>query len=110
MKVPAKYSDFADVFSSDLASELPKHTGINNPAIESVNGQQPPQRPIYSLEPVKLEILKAYIEINLANDFIRPSKSSADAPILFDRKSDGSFRLCVNYRDLNNLTIMNWYP
>ena len=37
-KVPAKYSDFANVFSPDLASELPKHTGINNPAIELVNG------------------------------------------------------------------------
>ena len=109
--VSAEYSDFADVFSPDLASELPEHTGINNHAIELVNGcQQPPYGPIYSLEPVELETLKAYIETNLANGFIRPFKSPARAPILFDRKSDGSLRLCVNYQGLNNLTIKNRYP
>ena len=109
-KASAKYSDFADVFSPDLASKLPEHTGINNYAIELVEGQQPPYGPIYSLGPVELETLKAYIETNLANGFIRPSKSPAGAPILFDRKSDGSLRLCVDYRGLNNLTIKNRYP
>ena len=59
---------------------------------------------------MELKTLKAYIETNLANGFIRPSKSPAGAPILFDRKSDGSFRLCVDYRGLNNLTIKNQYP
>ena len=109
-KVPAEYSDFADVFSPDLASELPEHTGINDHAIELVDGQQPPYGPIYSLGPVELEILKAYTETNLANGFIRPSKSPAGALILFDRKSDGFLRLCVDYRGLNNLTIKNRYP
>ena len=59
---------------------------------------------------MKLETLKTYIETSLANGFIRPSKSPADPSILFDRKSDGFFRLCVNYQGLNNLTIKNWYP
>ena len=96
--VPAEYSDFANVFSPDLASELLKHTGINNHAIELVEGcQQLPYELIYSLKPVELEILKAYIETNLANRFIRPLKSPTGTPILFDRKSDGSLRLCVNY-------------
>ena len=97
-KVPAEYSDFADVFSPNLASELPEHTGINNNAIKLVNGcQQPPYGPIYSLGPVELETLKAYIVTNLVNGFIKPSKSPAGAPILFDRKSDGSLRLCIDY-------------
>ena len=96
-KVPAKYSDFVDVFSPDLAFKLSKNTGINDHAIELVEGQQSPYGPIYSLGPVELETLKAYIETNLANGFIRPSKSPAGAPILFDRKSDGSLRLCVDY-------------
>ena len=109
-KVPAKYSDFANVFSPDLASKLPKHTRINGYAIELVDGQQPPYGPIYSLGPMELETVKAYIESNLANGFIRPSKSPAGAPILFDRKSDSFLRLCVNYQGLNNLTIKNWYP
>ena len=96
-KVPAEYLDFADVFSPDLASELPEYTGINNHTIELVEGQQPPYGPIYSLGPVELETLKAYIETNLANGFIRPSKSPAGAPILFDRKSNGSLWLYVDY-------------
>ena len=95
--VSVEYSDFADVFSSDLASKLPKHTGINNHAIDLVDCQQPPYRPIYSLGAVELETLKAYIETNLANGFIRPSKHPAGALILFERKSDGFFQLCVDY-------------
>ena len=109
-KVFAEYSDFADVFSLDLASKLPEHTEINDHIIKLVDSQQPPYGPIYSLGLVELEILKAYIETNLANEFIRPFKSPAGALILFDQKSDSSLRLCVNYRSLNNLTIKNWYP
>ena len=55
MKIPDEYVDFANVLSPDLASELPEHTGINDHAIELVNGQQPPYGPIYSLRPVDPE-------------------------------------------------------
>ena len=105
--VPTKYSNYTDVFSSELAAKLPEHTGINNHAIELEDGKQPSYGPIYSLGPVELETLKAYIKTNLANGFIRPFKSPAGAPILFDRKPDGSLCLCVNYCGLNNLTIKN---
>ena len=111
IKVSAEYLDFADVFSLDLASKLPKHTKINDYAIKLVDDyQQPPYGPIYSLGPVELEILKAYIKTNLAYGFIKPFKSFAGTLIMFDRKLDGSFRLYVDYRDLNNLMIKNWYP
>ncbi len=109
-KVPSEYADFADIFSPKLATELLKHTEINDHAIEFVDDWQPPYGPIYSLGPVELETLKAYIKNNLANDFIRPSKSPAGAPILFDKKPDSSLRLCVDYQGLNNLTIKNRYP
>ena len=109
-KISAKYSDFADVFSSDLAFKLPKYNEINNYTIKLVDGQYLSYRPIYSLELVELEILKAYIEINLANKFIRLSKSPANALIFFNRKSDGCLQLWVNYKDLNNLTFKNRYP
>ena len=59
---------------------------------------------------MELETLKAYIETHLKTGFIWPSKSPAGAPILFDKKPDGSLRLYVDYRGLNNLTIKNWYP
>ena len=70
-----KYANFA--FSPNLASELPEYTGINNHTIKLVN----------------------------TDEFIRPSNSPAGAPILFDRKSDGSFRLYIDYKSFNNLTI-----
>ena len=109
-KIFTKYLDFADVFSPDLASKLLKHTKINDYTIKLVDGQQPPYGPIYSLGTVELETLKAYIETNLVNGFIRPSKSPTGTPILFDRKSDNSFRLCLNYRGFKNLIIKNQYP
>ena len=110
IKVSAEYSDFADVFSPHLATELLEHTEINTHAIDLEEGNQPPYGSIYSLKPVELETLKIYIENNLANGFIRPSKSPADAPILFDKKPNRSFRFCVNYWGLNNITIKNRYP
>ena len=108
--ISAEYSDFEDMFSKESAAVFPKHIEINTHAIDLEEGKQPPYRPIYSLGPVELKTLKTYIETNLANGFIRPSKSPAGAPILFDKKQDGSLRLCVNYRGLNNITIKNRYP
>ena len=109
-EVPAEYSDYNNVFSAENAAEFPENTGMNKHAIELEEGKQPPFGPIYSLGPVELETLKTYIETNLANGFIRPSKSPAGAPILFNRKPDGSLRLCVDYRGFNNITIKNRYP
>ena len=109
IEVPAKYFDYSNVFSAKNALKLPENTGINEHTIELKEDKQPPFGPIYSLRPVKLETLKTYIKINLANGFIRPSKSPTRALILFNRKLDGSFRLFVNYRGLNNITIKNQY-
>ena len=106
-KVPAEYSDYSDVFSAENAAELPENTGMNEHAIELEEGKQPPFGSIYSLGPVELETLKTYIEINLANGFIQPSKSPARAPILFNRKPDRSLCLCMDYQGLNNITIKN---
>ena len=104
-----KYSDFTDVFFPELASELPEHNRINDHAIKLVDDWQPPYGPIYSLAPVALETLKTYIETNLKNGFIKPSKFPAGALILFDKKPDGNLQLYVDYRGLNNLTIKNQY-
>ena len=110
VRIPDEYSDFADVFSEAKALVLPERTELNEHAIDLEDGKQPPYGPIYSLGPVELETLKTYIETYLKTGFIRPSKSPAGAPILFDKKPDGSLRLCVDYRGLNNLTIKNRYP
>ena len=109
-EVPPEYADYADVFSFDLAMELPENIGINEHAIKLEDGKQPPYGPIYSLGPVELETLKTYIKIHLKTGFIRLSKSPAGASILFDKKQDSSFWLYVDYRGINNLTIKNRDP
>ena len=86
--IPIKYSNFADVFFLELALEIFEYTRINNYTIELIDEQQQLYRPIYSLEQVELKTLKIYIKTNLANSFIRPFKSPAKAPILFDKKLD----------------------
>ena len=46
----------------------------------------------------------------LAKGFIKPSSSPWGAPVLFVKKKDGSMRLCIDYRELNKVTIKNRYP
>ena len=74
-KVPAEYSDYSNIFLAENVAELPENTGINKHAIKLEESKQPVFGPIYSLCPVELETLKIYIETNLANGFIRSSKS-----------------------------------
>ena len=105
-----EYSDYSNVFLAKNAAELPENIGMNKHTIELEEGKQPPFRPIYSLGLVELEMLKTYIKTNLANGFIRPSKSFAGASIFFDWKPDRSLRLCINYWSFNNITIKNQYP
>jgi hypothetical protein len=61
------------------------------------------------LSAIELKALDEYLKENLAKGFIRQSSSPAGAPILFVKKSDGSLRLCVDYRGLNKITIKNRY-
>lgn len=96
-KIILKYADYAKSFSLNLAMKLPKNIGINKYAIELIEGKQLPYKPLYSLGPVELEILKAYIKTYLKTGFIRPFKSFTGTLILFDKKPDGNFRLYVDY-------------
>ncbi len=110
IEILAKYSNYADVFFLELAMELRKNTGMNEHAIELIDGKQPLFGSIYALNPVELETLKTYIKTHLKTGFIQPSKFLTEALIFFDKKRDGSLYLCVDYQGLNNLTIKNFYP
>ena len=108
IQLPKKYHHYADVFDKVKASTLPHHRPYDCP-IDLQPRKEPPWGPIYNLSPTELEVLRAYIEENLANGFIRHSKSPAGAPIFFVKKKDGSLRLVVDYRGLNKVTIKNRY-
>ena len=102
-----KYLDFANVFSEEKVLVLPEYTELNEHAINLEDGKQSSYKPIYSLDSIELETLKIYIEIHLKTGFIWPSKSFVNAFILFDKKYNSNFYLCVDYWNLNNLIIKN---
>lgn len=108
-KIQAKYLNYANIFSSNLAIKLPKNTGINTYIIKPIKGNQPLYKSIYALSQVELEILKAYIKSHLKTWFIRPSKYPINALILFNKKRDINLCLYVDYSSLNNLIFKNQY-
>ena len=62
------------------------------------------------MAPLELKELKVHMEELVSKGFIRPSTSPWGASVLFVKKKDGSLRLCIDYRDLNKVTIRNKYP
>ena len=62
------------------------------------------------MAPAKLRELKAQLQELLSKGFIRPSASPWGAPVLFVKNKDGSFRMCIDYMQLNKVTIKNKYP
>ena len=85
---------------------LPKHQPWDY-KIKLQPGMEPGFRPIYQLSEKELQVLREYLEENLKKSFIRESQLPAGYLILFALKKDGSLRLCVDYRKLNNITIKN---
>ena len=107
--VPPDFHSFLSVFDKSNSDKLPGH-GPYDHTIPLKEGTQPKFGPVYRLSEVELKALDEYLKNNLRNKFIRPSTSPAGSPILFVKKSDGSLRLCVDYRSLNGITIKNRYP
>ena len=64
----------------------------------------------YRMSPVELAEVKAQVQDLLSKQFVRPSVSPWGAPVLLVKKKDGSMRMCVDYRQLNKVTIKNKYP
>ena len=61
------------------------------------------------MPPVELQELRVQLQELLNKGFIRPSTSPSGAPVLFAKKKDKTLRLCIDYRQLNRVTIKNWY-
>ncbi|GJZ80486.1 putative reverse transcriptase domain-containing protein [Tanacetum coccineum] len=100
--------DFPKVFPDDL-SGLPPIWEIEF-WIELTLGAMPVAKSSYRLAPSELEELSGQLKELQDKGFIRPSSSPWGAPVLFIKKKDSYFRMCIDYRDLNKLTVKNRYP
>ncbi|GJX15251.1 reverse transcriptase domain-containing protein [Tanacetum coccineum] len=100
--------DFPEVFPEDLPG-LPLTRQVEF-QIDLVPGAAPVARAPYRLAPSERKELSEQLKELSDKGFIRPSSSPWGAPVLFVKKKDGSFRMCIDYRELNKLTVKNRYP
>ncbi|GJT17109.1 putative reverse transcriptase domain-containing protein [Tanacetum coccineum] len=100
--------DFPEVFPDELPGLSPPRQVEFR--IDLIPGAAPVARAPYHLAPTKMKELSKQLQELLEKGFIRPSSSPWGAPVLFVKKKDGSFRMCIDYRELNKLTIKNQYP
>ncbi|GJW48976.1 putative reverse transcriptase domain-containing protein [Tanacetum coccineum] len=100
--------EFPEVFPEDFPG-LPPARQVEF-QIDLIPGAAPVARAPYRLAPAKMQELSAQLQELSDRGFIRPSSSPWGAPVLFVKKKDGSFRMCIDYRKLNKLTVKNRYP
>ncbi|GKA11353.1 putative reverse transcriptase domain-containing protein [Tanacetum coccineum] len=100
--------EFLEVFPEDLPG-LPPVRQVEF-QIDLIPGAAPVARAPYRLAPSEMQELSDQLQELADRGFIRPSTSPWGAPVLFVKKKDGSFRMCIDYRELNKLTIKNRYP
>ncbi|GJR24947.1 putative reverse transcriptase domain-containing protein [Tanacetum coccineum] len=100
--------EFSDVFPEDLPG-IPPVRQVEF-QIDLIPGAAPIARTPYRLAPSEMQELSNQLQELTDRGFIRPSTSPWGAPVLFVKKKDGSFRMCIDYRELNKLTIKNRYP
>nr|GEU89238.1 retrotransposable element Tf2 [Tanacetum cinerariifolium] len=100
--------EFLKVFPEDLPG-LPPVRQVEF-QIDLVPGAAPVARAPYRLAPAEMQEQSTQLQELSDKGFIRPSSSPWGAPVLFVKKKDGSFRMCIDYRKLNKLTIKNQYP
>ena len=108
IEISKAWLEHSDIFDDEKAYQLSKH-GSADHVIDLKKGKTSSYGSIYSFFEEELKVLRQYIDRHLVIGFIRFFIFSVGAFILFVKKKDGDFRLCVNYRGLNLLTIKNRY-
>jgi hypothetical protein len=102
-----KYKDFADVFDKMKANELSKHDSQNHEI--NTKNKMSSFESIYNLFVIEFEVFREFFDEFLIKEFIVSSFSSTRISILFVKKSKDDLKLCVNYKELNAITIKNRY-
>ena len=107
--VPEEYHEFLTLFTEAVYNVIPPHH-IYDHTIPLKKASQPPCGPLYSLSRNEVIAVREWLDKNLRRGWIWNSSSLIGAPILFVKKADGSLRLCVDYRGLNEIPIKDRYP
>ena len=100
--------EFSEVFPDEIP-DIPPEREVEF-TIDLIPGTKPVSMAPYRMSASELAELKKQLEDLLEKKFVRPSVSPWGAPVLLVKKKDGSMRLCVDYRQLNKVTIKNKYP
>ena len=108
LDLPRVVCEFVDVFPDELPG-LPPQRAVDF-GIELHPGISPISMTPYRITPVELQELRVQLKELLDKRFIRQSTSPWGAPVLFAKKKDKTLRLCIDYRQLNRVTIKNRYP
>src|SRR5258708_3663606 len=107
--VLAQYHDFRDVFSKEAFDELPPWKAWDH-TIDLTPGTELPCSWMFPLSPAEQKELDDFLQENLANGHIHPSKSPMGAPVFFVKKKDGLLHLVQDYQKLNEIMVKNSYP
>ena len=99
--------DFPNVFPEELPGVSPEREV--DLSIEVVQGMTPISRAPYCMAPTELKELKTQLQELLDKGFIQPSVSPWVAPVLFVKKKDGTLQMCIDYRQINKVTVKNKY-
>ena len=109
-QIPAAYKEYESLFREGPENEeLPKHQPWDH-EIPLVPGKTPMFGPLYQASGKELAAIKEFIDESLAKGSIRPSTSPASSPVLTVPKSNGKLRVCIDFRQLNDITVKDRYP
>ncbi|GJW95402.1 ATP-binding cassette subfamily C member 8 [Tanacetum coccineum] len=100
--------EFKDVMPKEFPKKLSPRREVDH-IIKLKMGSKPPAKAPYRMPPPELEELRKQLKELMDVGYIRPSKAPYGAPMLFQKKKDGSLRMCIDYRALNKVTIKNKY-
>lgn len=109
------YADIVEEFrdtipnSEEWMPEFPPERAIKH-TIERIPGQRLPNCPMYRMSQPELEELRRQLDDLIAKGYLRPSISPYASPVILVKKANGSMRMCVDYRVLNNATVKDAYP
>ena len=99
--------EFASISTESIPSELPPLRGDDDHKFELVPQSSPLNKPPYSVSNAQQEEITTHVNDLLEKGMIQPSSSPFCSPVLLVQKKDGLYRMCVDYRALNKITLKN---